>query len=370
MNYKILYITNGISSPGGLERVLSIKASYFADIFKYNVNILTLNQSGEQTFYSFSENIKYHNIDVDIDSVKYFFQYCKGLRKKVKEIKPDIIIVCDDGIKGFLVPYIIGRPCPLIYEKHSSKKILKNQDKPKFIQKVKLSVLDKIMNITGNKYDEFVVLTNDNLSEWKSLNNLQVIPNPLPFYPEQPSKLTNRKVITVGNHGFQKGFDRLLKSWKMVVERHPDWKLEIYGKFDIEKRHVKLAEKLNLGDTVSFFPPVRNIHEKYKEASVYAMSSRSEGFGMVLIEAMAYGVPCVAFDCPCGPKDIISNEKDGYLVKNGDLKLFADKLITLIDNQDLRQEMGKNGREKAKNYLPEAIADQWNNMFKRLIGHE
>ena len=223
-----------------------------------------------------------------------------------------------------------------------------------------------MMNIAGKKFDKFVVLTNENLMEWKGFNNLEVIPNPLPFYPEYPAKLVNKKVITVGNHGFHKGFDRLLQSWKMIADSHPEWTLEIYGKFDPERRHVKLSEKLNLSDTVSFFPPVRDIQKKYEEASIYAMSSRSEGFGMVLIEAMAFGVPCVAFDCPCGPKDIISNEKDGYLIENGDLKAFAEKVMLLIDDNELRQKMGRNAREKAKRYLLVAIINQWNSLFKQL----
>jgi glycosyltransferase involved in cell wall biosynthesis len=359
---KLLYITNKICGSGGLERVLSIKASYLAVQLGYEVHIITLNQGYSPLFYEFSDKLIHHDINV---TNKNPFSYIVGLKRKVKEICPDIISVCDDGIKGFFLPLILHKPCPMIYERHASKNIFKTNENPNFISKIKFSIFNILMNYGASTYDSFVVLTKDNLNEWK-LHNLKVIPNPLSFYPDQRAKLINKKVITVGNHGFQKGYDRLLQSWKGVVEKHPGWKLEIYGKIDKEKKHFKLAEALKISDNVFFFEPVKNIYDKYNEASIYAMSSRSEGFGMVLIEAMAYGVPCIAFDCPCGPKDIITDSEDGFLVTNDDIHGFTEKLCILIENQELRLKMGSNARSKAKEYLPNIIVPQWDNLFNSL----
>tara|TARA_R110002033_G_scaffold494_2_gene4602 strand:- start:7052 stop:8158 length:1107 start_codon:yes stop_codon:yes gene_type:complete len=365
---KLLYITNQICGAGGLERVLSVKASYLADKLGYEVHIVTLNQGDESLFYDFSNKIRHHDIKVKGNIFEYFQCYKLGLKTIIKKINPDVISVCDDGLKGFFTPSIIGKPCPMVYERHASKNIFKNNDKLSFFQNLKFKILNSLMHIGARKYDRFVVLTNDNLTEWH-LNNLIVIPNPLSFYPKKKGKLINKKVITVGNHGYQKGFDRLLKSWKIVLKNHPDWQLEIYGKIDLEKKHIKLAKKLGISDNVFFFEPVKNIQEKYNEASLYAMSSRSEGFGMVLIEAMAFGVPCVAFDCPCGPKDIISDDEDGFLVKNGDVNSFADNLNSLIENEKLRLKMGAKARIKAKKYMPDVIVPQWDNLFKSLIAN-
>ncbi|WP_445738573.1 glycosyltransferase family 4 protein [Mariniflexile sp.] len=366
MAHKILYITNGISGPGGLERVLSIKASYLAEKFGYKVHIITLNQGGASLFYDFSKKIEYHDIRVDGKIFEYYKKYRKGIKSTIKQIQPDIISVCDDGLKGFFIPYIIGKNCPMIYERHASKNIFKNRDQLRFFQNFKFKVLNKLMHFGARKYDAFVVLTNDNLTEW-SLNNLKVIPNPLSFYPKAKATLINKKIIAVGNHGFQKGYDRLLLIWKSVINKHPDWQLEVYGKIDKEKKHIKLAEKLEISDNVLFYEPVKNIEVKYKGASIYVLSSRSEGFGMVLIEAMACGLPCVAFDCPCGPKDIITDGEDGFLIQNGNINEFAEKLNALIENQELRFNLSAKARINAKNYLPNVIVPQWDKLFKSLL---
>ncbi|MEL0650346.1 glycosyltransferase family 4 protein [Algibacter sp. TI.3.09] len=362
---RLLYITNQISGSGGLERVLSIKANYLADNLGYDVHIITLNQKDKALFYKFSNSLTYHNITISGNPIKYLLSYRSSIKSIVKSIKPDVISVCDDGLKGFFTPSIIGYPCPMVYERHASINIFKNKDKLNFLNKLKFSLLRKLMHIGAKKYQVFVVLTNENLKEWH-LNNLQVIPNPLSFYPEQKSTLKNKKIITVGNHGFQKGYDRLLKTWKIIANKHPNWKLEIYGKIDKKRLHIHLASTLGITNSVSFFEPVKDIQSKYLEASLYVMSSRSEGFGMVLIEAMACGLPCVSFDCPSGPVDIITNNKDGFLVENGNISMLSKRIDSLLSDYQLREEMGLEARQKAKLYLPEIIVPNWDRLFKAL----
>ena len=362
---KLLYITNQICGSGGLERVLAIKASYLADVLGYEVHIITLNQNKAPLFYTFSNKLIYHDICVKGNPFKYIYNYVFKLRAAVKTINPDVISVCDDGLKGFFAPIILSKPCPMVYERHASKNIFKHQDELSLLKRIQLRLLDTLMHIGGRKYNRFIVLTKNNLREWQ-LNNLQVIPNPLSFYPEDKSTLNNLKVISVGNHGFQKGYDRLLKIWKIVSAKFPKWQLEIYGKIDADEQHIKLAQSLGIKSSVSFFNPIKNIQSKYLEASIYTMSSRSEGFGMVLIEAMACGVPCVSFDCPSGPRDIITNNEDGFLVENGNIEAFAKKMEALMANEPLRQHMGTKAREKASLYFPERIVAKWDALFKEL----
>ena len=363
---KLLYITNQISGSGGLERVLSIKASYLADKLNYEVHIVTLNQGIKPLFYNFSDSLIYHDITAIGNPINYFLKYKKGLNKIVDLVKPDVISVCDDGLKGFFVPWFIRKPCPMVYERHVSKNIEIKSDATSFFQKVKLKFVFALMNLGSKNYNKFIVLTNGNLAEWK-LNNLEVISNPLSFYPSEISTQENKTVIAVGKHCHQKGYDRLLKSWELLAEKYPDWKLEIYGSIDKNEGLHDLAQKLKIDNSVTFFPPEKNIGEKYKSSSIYVMSSRYEGFGMVLIEAMAYGVPCVSFDCPHGPSDIIKENIDGYLVSNGDTKALSEKIIYLIENQSKRKEMGINARENVLRFSPEVIVPKWDNLFKNLI---
>ncbi|MBQ4819571.1 glycosyltransferase family 4 protein [Aquimarina sp. MMG016] len=357
---KLVYIVNRIDGPGGLERVLSIKASMLADHYDYDVHIVTLNQKESDLFYEFSPKLTYHNIIARGNPLIHAYKYASGLRKTIKKLNPDVIAVCDDGLKGFLVPLILGKPCPMVYERHVSRNATV-KDNTSIAGKIKLG----LMNYGGKFYDHFIVLTKGNLNEW-TFKNLKVIPNPLSFYPEEQSSLKNKKVLAVGKQSFQKGYDRLLQSWKQVIEKHPDWSLDIYGTINKSEGLDELATDLGISETVHFHAPVKNIADKYKEASIYAMSSRYEGFGMVLTEAMAYGVPCVSFDCPYGPSDIITDGTDGYLVTNGDTNVLGERIINLIEDDQKRSNMGGKARESVKSYLPEVITKTWNELFVSL----
>ncbi|WP_062059375.1 glycosyltransferase family 4 protein [Aquimarina longa] len=363
---RLLYITNQVCGPGGLERVLSIKASFLVDNFDYDIHILTLNQGDEPLFYNFSAKIYYHDIAVEGNPIRYISKYRKGIKSILQKVDPDIIIVCDDGIKGLLLPMIIGKSHPMIYERHVSKNIEIRNDHQSIVDRLISSFKFKLMNLGGSLYDHFVVLTEGNVKEW-NLKNLKVIPNPLSFYPNTQSTLQNKKVLAVGKQSFQKGYDRLLQSWKIAVSQHPDWQLDIYGTISKEENLEQLASDLGISDTVNFYPPVKNISEKYKEASIYVMSSRYEGFGMVLTEAMAYGVPCVSFDCPFGPSDIIKDQQNGFLVKNGDIAELGNKINTLMSDENKRQMMGKSARKSVTYYLPEKIASVWDQLFKETL---
>lgn len=362
---KLLYITNGIKGAAGLERVLSVKASKLADDFGYEVHILTLNNNNEAPFYHFSPKIIMHDIAVNGNALDYLKSYVAGIRKAVSDIAPDIISVCDDGLKGFFLPMILRKPCPMIYERHVSKVVALGA-RPGVKKQLLVAAQFRLMNFLGKKFDRFIVLTNDNRQEWE-LDNLAVISNPLSFYPAQSSALTEKKVIAVGKQSFQKGYERLLHSWQIVHGKHPDWQLAIYGKYDPAQKLPELAAQLGIGGSVHFFEPVKDIEAKFLESSVFVLSSRFEGFGMVLIEAMACGVPCVSFDCPCGPSDIVKNNEDGFLVENGNVGVFTEKIMTLIENPKLRNDMGKKAKENVRRFLPEVIVPQWDELFKTLL---
>lgn len=363
---KLLYITNGINGAGGLERVLSVKASYLAEHYNYDVTILSLNNNDTNPFYVFSNKIKFVSIDVSGNVLKYSRAYLKGIRAQVNTIQPDIICVCDDGLKAFFIPQFLKTKVPIIYERHVSKEIEMNENFNLF-KRTSIKIKWMLMNWLAPYFSSFIVLTNGNINEWKSLKNIQVIPNPLSFYPEQASTLQNKKVIAVGKQGYQKGYDRLLPAWKKVVEKYPNWHLEIYGTIAPEMKLAEKAQTLQIDKNIHFYSPIKEIKSKYTEASIYVMPSRFEGFGMVLIEAMACGLPCVSFDCPHGPADIITHGEDGLLVPNGDVEQLAKSLIDIMEQEHRRQAMGITAKENVKRYLPEKIMPQWDDLFKSLL---
>ena len=364
---KLLYITNGINGAGGLERVLSIKASYLAEQLGYEVTILCLNDNHLNTFYTFSDKINFRSIKVSKNPMQYVMHYIKGIRKIVAHLQPDVIAVCDDGLKGFFVPYILEKKIPIIYERHASVQLnFASVSSKNRWTSLKNRVSLFLMQQLANTFEAFVVLTQGNTKEWPT-KNVKVIPNPLSFYSEQNATLGAKRVIAVGSHSHNKGYDLLLRAWKQVVAKDETWKLYIYGKIDDNQTYLTLAQELGISDAVVFSKPVKAIEQEYLKSSIMVLPSRSEGFGMVLIEAMACGVPCVAFDCPHGPADIITHQEDGILVPNGNEAELAQALVQLMEDDMLRKQMGEQAKVNVRRYLPELVMPQWDALFKKLV---
>jgi glycosyltransferase involved in cell wall biosynthesis len=358
---KILYITNGINGSGGLERVLSIKTTVLSAQFGYEVHILVLNEAWRNPFYAFAPGVRMHTISVSGNPLQYIKQYRNGIKAIVQEVQPDVISVCDDGLKGFFVPQILRHSTiPVIYERHAS--VLIDQQ-----QGLKAKVMQGLMKRLAGGFDAFVVLTQNNINEWPVNNNLKVIPNPLTFYPEQVSDTLAPKLIAVGSHSYNKGYDLLLQVWEGLQDIFPEWELHIYGRIDNAQTYPVMAKALGVANTVHFHEPDPEIMLRYQESSIMVLPSRSEGFGMVLIEAMACGLPCVSFDCPSGPRDIIAHGEDGFLVPPGNVGEMTERLKELMADGKLRKEMGQLARKQVQRFLPERVIGQWDRLFKQLI---
>ena len=360
---KILYITPKINNEGGVARVLSLKANYLVENFGCEVHILTQNEGNKPLFFSFNKKIVLHDMLLKGNLISFFLQYIKALNETVNAIKPDVIIVSDNGLKAYCIPFILKTKTPIIFECHGSK-FIEEKELTQYFFRTKIKLFFK--DFSANKFAKFVGLSNESLKEWSVKNGI-VISNPLWFKASRFADLKSKKVIAVGRHSYEKGLDRMLQIWQKVIEKHPDWSLEIYGKSNENQELQKLANALNINNNVTFFEPVKNINDKYLGASIMAMTSRTEGFGMVLVEAMALGLPCIAYDCPCGPREIIQNNENGLLVENGNIDLFVQKMELLIEDENLRLQMGKNAQESIGKYDIDSIMQQWKSFFESLV---
>lgn len=356
MSKTILYITNGISGSGGLERVVSLKASYFADHYNYNVHIITLNECDKTPFYSLSNKVSVHNITTCTNILKFYKDYYIGIRNYIYKINPDVIFVADDGLKGVLFPLIFKPKCKVIYERHTTKAIHGNG--------LKAKIISKLMDYGSTKFDSFVVLTYSNKNDWQKAKNLTVIPNPTPFKCRNIPDINSRnKIISVGSLSYVKGHDTLINAWSKICKEFPSYTLHIYGaKKDNYPNLINLIDLHKLSDSVFIHEPVTNIKEKYLESSLCILPSRVEGFGMVLIEAMECGTPCIATKCE-GPIDIINNESDGYLIDVDDINNLADKMFLYLSDQNIKTKLSTNSRNKADIFRIDSIISKWHNLI-------
>ena len=177
-----------------------------------------------------------------------------------------------------------------------------------------------------------------------------------------PSPLEAKQVIAIGRFVEDKGFDNLILAFEKVVEKHPDWKLKIFGDGELKNDIRALIHKKGLFNNIFLYPSTKNVSIELRKSSIYALSSNSESFGMVVIEAMAEGVPCVAFECD-GPKKIINHNHDGLLISPGNIDAFSESVINLIENKEKRKSLGINAFHTAKNYSLDTIGKKWESIL-------
>lgn len=379
MSLKIVYCIPSLYYPSGMERVVTLKANYFAEVYGYEVVIILTDGKDKKPFYSLSPLVRTINLDINYDELygKSFLKktvlylkkqriFKKRLRDCLFSLKPDISISTLRREINFFNSIKDGSI--KIGEIHFSKANYRDFKSEKFINIVQKSIAFFWMRqliYQLKKLDKFIILTEEDKMLWTELKNVQTINNPLSFFPDRISQCENKQIIAAGRYVPQKGFDLLIEAWSLVEKKHPDWKLLIFGDGD-RKLLENIINKNNLQNCY-LKHSTNDIASEFINSSIYVLSSRFEGFGMVIIEAMACGVPPIAFDCPCGPKDIIYNLKDGILVNSGDINELAEKICFLIENEDIRKNMGINARKNAERFKIEHIAEQWKLLFEELI---
>ena len=375
MGKKIAYCIPSLYIAGGMERVLTLKANYLADQAGHDVYIILTDGKDKTPWFALSPRIKVIHLNLNFDSLWHLPLWKKGLvylqkqrkyKKRLtqclKELKLDITISMMRREINFINAIKDGSR--KIGEIHVNRKNYRNFNDAaqnplkRILQKVWMSqMLRKVRQL-----DKFVVLCNEDKEQYPELNNVCAISNPLSFFPEQITGTPLKQVLAVGRYEPQKGFDLLLQAWQQVQRKHPDYTLAIYGAGD-PTPYRRQAQELKIENSCQFNAPVDNIAEKYLESEIFVLSSRFEGFGMVITEAMSCGIPSVSFACPCGPKDIIDDNEDGFLVENGNIDKLAEKICYLIEHPETRHQMGARARNNARRFRLENIMQQWEQLF-------
>lgn len=362
---KILYITPKINNEGGVARVLSEKTNYLISTLGYQIGIITQNNGNNPLFFDFNEKISLFDIKLKRNFFSFIYFYKKQIETILKTFEPDCIVVTDNGLKGYLFKYIIKTSIPVYIEIHGSKYNFQKDSKKNVLNSLifKLHVFLRQKGI--NKFNKAIFLSEESKSEWE-IDDYEVIPNSSWIKTTEFCSCENKKVICIARNSYEKGLDRLFHIWKSVTDKKPDWELLVYsekeGYFDLDS----LILKNDLSKNVRILNFERNILNSYLQSSIYLMTSRDEGMPMVLIEAMSVGLPIIAFDCPIGPKSLIKNNENGFLINDNDLDEFVSKTIQLIEDKQQRKEFGKNSYELSKKYNSDVVLNKWKIFFQTI----
>ena len=375
---KIIYCIHSVCNPGGMERVLYNKVKYLSERMGYDILIVTTDQHNRPPFYPFPKEVRMVDLGINYseDNVKGAFGKIIGYLKKKKkhqqlltelliQEKADIVVSLYPSESSF-IPDI----------KDGSKKVLEIHYckffRLQYGRKGVLGLIDRLRTKQDerivNRFDRFVVLTREDKGYWGNIPNITVIPNAAMHVGEKYADVSVKRVIAVGRLDYQKGFDRLIKAWKVIQlsGRFKEWKLDIFGQGEWEDMLNRMIQEYDIADTVCIHKPTKEIGNEYARSSMLVMSSNYEGFPMVMIEAMTCGLPVVSYDFKCGPKDIIDNGRNGLLVREGDIDGLANAMMELMGDETLRQRMSVNAKKVVDTYSEENVMKQWLDLFASL----
>jgi len=377
---RIVYVVGGLLAPNGMSSVLSSKINYLAEHTDYELYMILTEKAGQEWFYQVNPKVRWVNFDINFDELdrmplyKKFFFYKLKLRKYKKmftdylmKVRPDITVSTVRREINFINDIQDGSK--KIGEIHFNRFNYRDFSKRWLPDSVNHFISKKWMDSLLKqleRLDKFVVLSEEDYQNWPELTNKTVIPNFLSYYPNFQSTCEKKQVIAVGRYTWVKGFDLLLQAWKIVYDKHPDWTLNIYGSGERDG-YIQQVKNLGIAEVVKCHPATNNIYEKYRKSSIFAFSSRFEGFGLVLAEAMSVGVPAVSFASPCGPLAIISDKVDGILVEKENIAKFAEALCYLIENPSERKAYGQKAILKAQQFSQDKIMKKWIDLFNSCL---
>ena len=374
---KIIYCHADVYNPGGMERVLLNKLRWLVARGGYDLMVVTTDQNGRPPFYAFPPEVRMVDLGIGykadagrnpmVKILNYFRKrrlHRKALTELLMKEKADIVVSLYPSESSF-IPSI----------KDGSKKVLELHFNKFFRLQYHrsglLGLADRYRMRQDEKivrrFDKFVVLTHEDAGNWGALPNLEVIPNAALLPPVKHNGADNRRVIAVGRLDYQKGFDRLLEAWALLPAKlRETWRLDIFGQGEWEEMLKEKTRTLGIEASAHINKPTSRIFDEYASSSFLAMSSHYEGFPMVMIEAMACGLPVVCFDFLCGPRDIITPGRNGLLAKEGDLPALAAAMRRVMEDPALLKSMGEQAVEVSKTYSEEAVMARWEALFKGL----
>ena len=376
---KIVYCTDTISQMGGIEIVTIAKANALAAIPGNQVWIAV--SDNKQPSIMSLKNVKVLDLAVhyfEEDAKGYwhaFFDYWKKqrfhrqrLELVLNEINPDVVITTGKDTRRILPKLKIKSNPVFIRELHSSRHYGLHQAQGWLTWAiVKIGEIYEY-GLLIRKYDKIVVLTKaDKSGSWKNWDKVVVMPNPLIKQEKEISNGTSKVAVSAARLFRTKNYESLVNIWAKVILRHPDWRLQIWGEGPEEGHLREQISRMGLKNHVFLMGYTSEVQEQMAKASIFVLTSLTEGFSLVTIEAMSVGIPAVVYNCPGGICHVVKDGETGYLVPMNDEDAFVEKICALIENDELRKKMGKACLQEVEQYRMESIVQRWMELFQDLL---
>lgn len=358
---KICFLIADISGRGGTERATSMIANGLSDR-QYKVDIITCRNEPE-SFFCLNKNIRIYSLEAEKISNKFVRKFTNFLKiwKLISDKKYDVVIAVDVYIFYYLLPVKIIKRSHCIAWEHFNYHIV-NKKFSELARKLAVAFADQVVVL--GKQD-----LNNYMQRHRSANNINFIYNPIAFEKSVNENIRNHRVIAAGRLTEQKGFDLLINAWKIIEKENEvsDWTLDIFGEGELDIQLNNQISEYGL-ERIYLKGYTKDLKKEYLNASIFVLSSRYEGFGLVLIEALACGLPCVSFDCPEGPGEIIENNMNGYLVENGNVMQLANKIMELMRDEEKRERFSANAHNNLQRFdLPEVL-NNWEVLLTQYSG--
>ena len=358
--WKICFFLNNISAHGGTEKISIALANELVRFSGYEISAVSL-EDFDTPFFPIHPDVKTSSLKISSSGLrKNYFRAISRLRTYLKKNDVDFIVDVDIIQSAISIPATIGIKTKVVSWEHYHF-FLRNE-----------SIVRKISRRLAPVFSGCVVtLTEADAQNYrdKCICKCPVvsISNFLENIPQKTATLNSKVILDVGHLIHGKGFDLLVRVWNSITPSiRKDWELHIIGEGEEKKNILRYLKDHQLLDSVKILPPTKQIREHYQQASIFAFTSRAEGFGLVLIEAQSFGLPVVSFDCPIGPAEIVRDSIDGFLIPDFDIDTFAGKLTLLMSDDSLRKEMGKNAYASAQRFQKEKIVEKWCALFEKL----
>lgn len=358
---KIVYVIEDFYICGGVERIVSEKANILCSQYGYEVTLLSIYRDTPCQSYPLNEKVKLVELDVPmadkngkfpkrtLSRISTLLKAAERLNVAIRKINPDIVFFATT-LSALLLP-LCRTKAKRVFESHSAKIF---------------TPYNKLFFAMERCADRVVCLTQDDAKEYRHAKQTVVIPNFIDAPPHTLTDYGTKKAIAAGRLEHVKGFDRLIDCWKQTADKHPDWQLHIYGDGSCRQNLQQQINHLKLSNNVILCGRCNNMIEKYTDYSLFLMTSRYEGQGMVLIESQACGLPCVTFDFKYGARDIVENQRNGLLVEQDDTEAFCKAMDKMMASETLRKAYGQEARNTLCKFSQNKIMGQWIKLIDEL----